>query len=236
MQHTSGEMRWLPIMLAVACAQCAQASGGDDPPAAETAGWTKYHMRETLGDLRNVERMLIAGKLEDAKVLAHFLSRPSARIADSAEAREITLAAGMLINARTTEEALRHELRVATACATCHQRVQKLPVFALPSKAPPDDPNVSAQMARHRWAADRLWEGLIGASDTHWRAGLYVIATSSLPRSKDISASLATKLQATAREALEAREPLSLDARANAYGDLLITCAGCHAQRPAKRR
>jgi hypothetical protein len=228
-------MRCLIIALALACTQCAQASG-DNPPAAETTGRTKYHMRQHLDDLRTLERMLIDGKLEDAKILAHFLTRPSGMPDDSAEERDVTFAAAALMRSRTTEEAIRNEVRLGRACASCHQRIQKLPVFAMPSKAPADTATVDAQMARHQWAVDRLWEGLIGASDTHWRAGLYVIATSSLPRSKVVTPALATKLQDAAREALDMRETLSLDERANLYGDLLITCAGCHSQRTEKRR
>jgi cytochrome c553 len=227
-------MRCFIVLLALACAQCAQASG--DSPPTETTGRTKYHMRQHIDDLRTVERMLIDGKLEDAKILTHFLRQPSGMRDDSAEEREVTFAVAALARSRTIEEAIRSEVRIATACASCHQRMQKLPVFVLPSKAPADDATVEAQMARHQWAVDRLWEGLIGASDTHWRAGLYVIATSSLPRSKVAKPALATKLQDAARGALDVREPLSLDERANVYGDLLITCAGCHSQRADKRR
>lgn len=205
-------------------AGCTPASGNDDPP--DTAR-VKYHMRQRFNDVRTIERMLVAGKLEEARTLAFMLARPLTSVPPRSELRDVVLAAGTLASARTIEEALRADVRVATACARCHTAMQKLPVFRTPSSAPPDRPTLQAQMARHQWAADRLWEGLVGASDEHWRAGLYVIATAHVPDKKN--SMFARRLQELARTALD--EPATtLDGRAARYGELLVTCAGCHAE------
>src|SRR5690606_33945669 len=95
------------------------------------------------------------------------------------------------------------------------------------SHAPPDQPTIAAQMARHQWAVDRLWESLIGASDEHWRAGLYVMATAHFPGTD--KPELATRLQELARAALDMPDT-SLDTRGARYAELLVTCAGCHVQ------
>lgn len=212
------------LALVAILAGCSQASGGNDPT--ET-GRTKYHMRQQFSDLRTIERMLVAGKLEEAKALA-FLLKPFGEVAQTAEAREVTLAVGALRNARTLDDAIYAEVRVGASCAHCHVKAQKLPVFKAPSSAPPDRPAIAAQMARHQWAVDRIWEGLIAASDEHWRAGLYVLATSPLPRSSTHAPQLATRLQEQARAALEAGA-MSVDGRASAYGAILVTCKNCHA-------
>lgn len=205
-------------------AGCAQASGNDDPP---DPARIKYHMRQRFNDVRTIERMLVAGKLEEARALAFMLSRPLTSVPPRSELRDMVLAAGALANARTIEEALRADVRVATACARCHTAMQKLPVFRTPTSAPPDRPTLAAQMARHRWAADRMWEGLVGASDEHWRAGLYVMATARLP--DGANRMFAQRLQKLARAALD-NPATTLDGRAVQYGELLVTCAECHAE------
>jgi cytochrome c553 len=201
------------------------ASTDAGPPA---NGRLKYHMRRSLNDVQTIERLLVAGKLEEARTLAFMLTRHPPGLPQTAESRDVVLAAGALVNATTIEQAIYTEVRVASACARCHARVQKLPVFRMPSQAPPDRPQLVAQMARHQWAVDRLWEGLVGASHQHWQAGLYVIATSQFPGTE--KPEHATRLQLLARAALEDRAS-TLDTRASRYGDLLVTCAGCHARR-----
>lgn len=212
------------LALLAILAGCNQASGSNDPT--ET-GRVRYHMRQHFNDLRTIERMLVAGKLEEAKTLAFMLTQPVNVVPDNADSREVSLAVGGLINARTIDEALYAEARTASACAQCHVKAQKLPVFRTPSQAPADLPTITAQMARHQWAVDRIWEGIVGASDEHWRAGLYVLATSALPQTTPKGPELATRLQQLARAALDSKTT-ALAERAEAYGEMLVTCAGCH--------
>ena len=81
-------------------------------------------------------------------------------------------------------------------------------------------------MARHAWASDRLWEGVIGNDVDRWRSGLAILANSPVP---------GTALQTMARDQLTvATGPPNSDARAIAYGKILIVCAGCHAKLVAK--
>ena len=211
------------LLLAI-LAGCSQARAGDE--RADT-GRVKHHMRQRIEDLRTIERMLVAGKLEEAKTLAFMLTRPADLVPEDPNTRALTLAAGALVNARTIDEALYAAARTASACARCHVATQNVPVFKMPSQAPPDRPAMDAQMARHQWAADRLWEGIVGASDAHWRAGLYVLATSPLPHTTTKAPDIALRMQQLARKALDEPAP-TLDARAETYGDLLVTCAACH--------
>jgi cytochrome c553 len=220
----------LPALLAI-LAGCGQANGGNEP--AET-GRTKFHMRQHFSDLRTIERMLVAGKLEEAKTLAYML-KSVGDVGQTPETREVALAVGALRTARTIDDAIYAEVRIATACAHCHVAAQKLPVFPLPSRAPADLATIEAQMARHQWAVDRVWEGLVGSSDEHWRAGLYVLATSPLPRTPTQSPQLATQLQKRAQAALD-DQSATLEQRGEAYVGLLTTCAACHATSASKPR
>jgi hypothetical protein len=88
-------------------------------------------------------------------------------------------------------------------------------------------------MIRHRWAADRLWEGLIGPSDTAWTAGasalidapLYTDAlTRDVEQYEPVTALTWTVHDIGARALMES----DLTARAALYGQLLGTCAHCH--------
>lgn len=92
---------------------------------------------------------------------------------------------------------------------------------------------MSAQMARHQWAADRLWEGIVGPSDSHWRSGLYVLANTHLTSIEVDRPALANRMRTLALDAYNVPAK-SLAERAATYGELLVTCAQCHASRFAK--
>jgi cytochrome c553 len=203
-------------------------------PAPHTLSFAaRYHMRAHFDDLRRVERLLIAGKLDEGTTLAYMLVRGAddpgiprwdvhaARVAD---------AALRLTHARGLDEALRREARVAAECASCHTDLGATPMFAPAPLLPRDDTTRAARMARHAWAADRLWEGLIAGDEDRWTRGLAVLADSPLPFTALTDApALATMLQRRAREQLDTREMTLPDARATAYGEMLVTCAACHA-------
>ena len=204
------------VWLAVFAMQVSQARGGR----------AKYHMREQLEHLRTIEELLVAGKLDDAKALA-FMVKPVVQL-DSREAHDLTRAVTALRQASSLDAAIYAEAQIATACAGCHLRAKKLPRFRTPSHAPADRPTLESQMSRHQWAVDRVWEGLIAQSNEHWRAGLYVLATSSLPRTTTHAPAIAKRLQQQARAALD-NAKLSPTERADAYAEILVTCSSCHA-------
>jgi cytochrome c553 len=229
---------FLAVVASAAC-QPSVASERDDPPrepperlTLKSAPTVRYHMRGHLGDLRAIERMLVHGHLADAKALAFMLTK---READpgmaplAADARQAVEIARGLAAARSIDEALRYEARVAETCAECHLHAQKLPVFPPPAVVPPELPTPAARMARHQWAADRLWEGLVGAEDDRWRIGLDVLSRTPPPFSPLTDApALADNLQERARKALAARATETLEERATTYGEILVTCAACH--------
>jgi mono/diheme cytochrome c family protein len=206
------------------------------PPASPHlahAPMVRYHMQQHVRELRSVEQMLVDGHLAEAKALAFMLAKPEAdpgMAPWAAEAHATAAAARGLAAARTIDEGLRYEVLVAEACAGCHLRAQQLPLFAAPPRVPPDQPTPAARMARHQWAVDRMWEGLVGADDARWRAGLDVLAMTPAPFSSRTAApALATELQERARAARARRATETLGARTTAYGEMLVTCAACHA-------
>ena len=88
-------------------------------------------------------------------------------------------------------------------------------------------------MRLHTWAADALWHGLVVPSDDQWIHGAHLIANATI----DVSAMMHAKPNAEVVELAEQLEAFAaraegtrgLEQRAALYGDMLRTCASCHA-------
>ncbi|HEU0035590.1 MAG TPA: hypothetical protein VFQ53_33495 [Kofleriaceae bacterium] len=193
----------------------------------------RFHMHENFDLLRAIEKLLIRGKLDDAKTLARAMANApdepgmAAFAAYATRVRERALA---VANATTAEDAVRRETELAEACANCHHAASVLPELSEPPRIPPDQPTITARMARHVWATDRIWEGLVIDDDTAWRQGLEVLAATPLPsttlpadRARD-----AKQLQRLADRARRAVPTSKLGDRAKDYAEILATCARCH--------
>lgn len=225
-------------LLALALAACSPADADDQPPL-ERPDVVRETMRTQFKDLRDIQDMLLAGKLEDAKARAFMLTKPAtdpglAPLA--AQTQAVVDAATELVDARTIPEACRKVARVAGACASCHVHMPR-PLRAPPETEPPTaQPTLSERMQRHAWATDRLWEGAVLGDIRRWREGVETLAMAPVPIAG--REALANRLQLQAQSALR-----DLDAgagtvhtRATAYGEMLVTCAECHAQQVVSSR
>lgn len=234
---------WL-VLLALGGAAVAQPKGKPvppPPPSFEEGMMLRFHMHENFGLLHAIERDLLVNRLDAARDLASAIaqtpdepgSAPFAKAVAQVRERAAAVAA-----AKTVEAALRAEATLAAACASCHVDTNARPEFAKWPPLPPDQPGqgqaaITARMMRHLWAADRLWEGMLGDADESWKAGLDVLASAPLP-AVDLGKARAPFATALQRNAKAARaRTLDLPTRAQIYGELLVTCAGCHAA-PAK--
>jgi hypothetical protein len=213
----------------------AAAAAAPPPGQFEADMMRRFHMHESFDLLRAIEWLLIRGRLEPAQDLARLLAiGPDPDDPELAPwAAQITAVherAHAVVEAPAVDEALRREAWVAAACADCHREMGELPVFAEPGAPPGDQPTLTARMARHRWATDRLWEGVIADADGAWKAGLEVLAATPLPWSEldGKRAILAQRLHDLATTNLAAAGVTDPGARARAYGELLVVCATCH--------
>jgi cytochrome c553 len=215
----------------------ARPPGQVEPPAPPSRRFEhdvmmRYHMHGNLDLVRAIERLLLRGKLDPTRELARQIAEAPVTgdlTAWATEITEVRTRAAALAASPGIDEACRREAWLAGACAGCHVETRIQPEFH-PSPAPPPDlDTLEARMARHRWAADRLWEGLIGADDDPWHAGLAVFAQTPIHwRAFDERKSLARRLQQLATEARQRSTTDSLDDRARIYGEMLVTCAACH--------
>lgn len=232
-------MRLLPIALFAACQA---ASAQDEPPSKkfEHDMMVRFHMHENFDLVRAIEKLLVRGKLEEGQRLAAAIARAPDEPGMqpwAPQAAKVRDRANAIANAPSIDEALRAEARLADACASCHADAGATPEFRSAPTLPPDKGTVEARMARHLWAADRLWEGIVGDAEDPWRAGLDVLAATPLPWSKVDAdrAPLGKQLQSLADDARKMSRVTDRAERARAYGEILVTCAACHGVKPTKK-
>lgn len=129
--------------------------------------------------------------------------------------------------AKTVDEAAGLLGQLGSRCADCHRALGG-PEFTL-DEPPPQASGVPNHMARHQWAADRMWDGLIAPSTRIWVKGADVMADARLtaeqvaPATPDVDA-IARRVHFQANAA----RLLPEERWGKAYGEFVATCAVCH--------
>jgi cytochrome c553 len=195
----------------------------------------RFHMYRNYEVARAIERQLVRGNLDATRALATSLANTAAPAGFDVWERQAAVVrerARALAGAPAIDEAARRAAALFGACASCHRATGDLHLFDAMPPAPTDDKSITRRMARHRWAADRLWEGMVSNADAPWLAGLSILAEKPYvfsPRDLD-QIELAAQLQQLAVNARE-RSPSVVD-RVQDYGELLATCVACHSRVP----
>jgi cytochrome c556 len=193
-----------------------------------------------IGHYENVGRLYAAaaaGRLNGVQTEAsELLARESgeglpADVANHVD--ELRAFASLAARAPDVTSAATAVSRVAASCGSCHESMKQGPTYAVVTGPPAGESPLATRMIRHRWAADRLWDGLVGPSDESWRAGASVLRDAPLftdALTQDVEQYEAvTKLAWTVHEiGARANSARDQSARATLYGDLLGTCASCH--------
>lgn len=120
----------------------------------------------------------------------------------------------------------------ARACGECHELAGKKIGFAQVEMPPAD-----AVMARHMWAADRMWESLIGPDAGAWfqaHSALGPAEKGPVPLPDGASLDLRAKAAGIRTRLYGLVEAgagdATLEERAGLYGNVLGTCAECHTE------
>jgi len=188
-------------------------------------------MHARFDTMRGIERVLIRGKLDQARDFARTLSTgPELPFAPwAAQVALVRERAAAVATATGIDDACRKTARLAEACANCHAQTGAQILFRKPPPLLADQPDVVTRMVRHQWAADRIWEGMVGDASEPWRAGLDVMAAAPLawPKIGPDRVGLAQRLQQLADQGRHT-SPDDRAERARLYGELLVTCAACH--------
>lgn len=194
----------------------------------------QLEMREHFSRARGVHTAILYGDLPLARETARVLSE--SQPTGLPEGRDILMvnvrvAARAVERSRTLGEASTGAGSLAEGCAVCHETYDA----GAGIRARLDVTEVGAMrrhMARHRWAVDRLWEGIVALDDDLWKAGVEAFSEPPLDaaelasRGGEIAISLATKLHDLGAGGGEIE---GTGARARRFGEILEVCVACHA-------
>ena len=213
--------------LALTLSSCAHQSAGPAAPAAPM--WQHYQLVERL------HYAAVQGNLADARAVAGwFADRQSAPdLPPDAErfASQMRAYAADIVGANSIEEVATTTANMGRTCGECHEATNRGP--ALRTGAVEDLGDDMAEMTRHKWASDRMWDGLIGPSDVSWTTGTREWANSSmLPgevrEQNDLGGELhglEARLHGLGQQAATEE---SQERRAQLYGQMMAACAECH--------
>lgn len=210
---------------------------GPDRPIDPDPVHTKMHGH--FSAVTDIHRALLFGDLKRARRRARDLAEltaPGGLPGWEEAAARIRWTGSQLASARSARRARRLLGRLATECGDCHEDSADVSRFVW-GPEPFDDGSAAARMARHEWAAESVWMGLVGPSQELWRSGLDVLAGP--PFLPDRLTADRERQQAVERHSRQlaalAARARTLDedrAQADAFADILGVCAGCHALIP----
>lgn len=211
----------------------------DDPEPLHTL------MHRHFNDVRKVHGALLRNDLRGARRAASRLATitaPGQLPGWEQYVARIRATASALAGAKGPTRARQLLAQLATECGACHEESADISRFIWGGE-PTDDGSPAGRMARHEWAAESVWMGLVGPSDDRWREGLDVMAEAPLlPDAFTSDRSLHDEVERyahlTAAMAVRARRIDDADQRAAAFAELLGACAGCHGltREPARPR
>ncbi|MDX1404095.1 MAG: hypothetical protein R3192_06145 [Woeseiaceae bacterium] len=195
------------------------------------------HMHEHLARISTIKSFIIMGNLDGIREPAIWLADHETVDGLPANfepyvslmrqyAREVN-------NAQDFESAAISVSQMARTCSNCHLVNEVQLEFGF-DREPPEWSDTNSHMQRHQWAADRLWEGLIGPSDAAWNRGTLMLVdvplhpddlTDDDSVDREIIDQLAHRVHVLAGQGTAARTPAQ---RAELYGEMLGLCAECH--------
>jgi len=196
------------------------------------------HMKDHFTQSRRVYDAIVRGDLVAMRAPAEWLA--DHKISDTLPAPwkphvgDMQNAARLALEASDIPGAADALGGMGVACGGCHTALGATLKFTGMSPEGKES-SVLDRMQRHTWAADRMWEGLIGPSDVAWNAG--VAAVQDAPLHPEMLADnksppqevvdLAAAVHALGKRGATTREPA---ARARLYGEFVATCAACHSR------
>lgn len=224
----------VPMLFAVTTMNSsAQEAGDDDMSDVAT------HMHEHLARISTIKSLIIMGKLDGVREPAAWLADHETVDGLPANfesyvglmrqyAREVN-------NATDLQSAAIAVSEMARTCSNCHL-VNGVEIEFGYDQVPSDWEDTVSHMQRHQWAADRLWEGLIGPSDTAWSRGTNMLIDVPLhpedvadgelnDEDRQALDQLARRIHILAGQGTNAKTPAE---RSELYGEMLGICAECH--------
>lgn len=205
----------------------------DDLAARVRAIQARMHLRYAVS--RQIADKLARGELLELRALARGIAtlREDDVLDEWKPAFErVRDAATRLGAAPDLRAAARGLADLGGACAGCHETTHaKLPVdVARPATGSGSGSALAARMLDHYWAIGQLWDGLVGPSPRAWNAGASALAGAPLEITAERgSLGIADDVARVRLDATRAAKTTTTAERVRVYGDILTSCAHCHA-------
>ena len=228
---------WLALILTLALVVVAFRPSLAQFASEEDRSVIADHMHEHLTRISTIKSAIVAGKLEEVREPATWLADHETAASLPAEFESYVIQmrryARDVIEAQDLVSAAESVSKMAKTCGNCHLVNDVNMEFGYDQKPREDLEDVVTHMQRHQWAADRLWEGLIGPSDTAWNRGTDMLIDAPLqPSDVTMATEHVAEISNIARRihALGGigTQPMTPDARSELYAELLGLCASCH--------
>lgn len=229
----SASFRVLSLAM-LACLGCRTDQGSAAPidqPEDPESPPSQFPMSEHFVQSEQIRNALILGELDDAREPAQWLIdnlitedvpvRWRPHVPDVRKAAELVVEAQSIAQAAAAAGLMAHE------CGECHDAIG-VDVTPAERPTPLKDDTTFAQMDRHAWAAERMWDGLIAPRDDVWVEGATMMRDA--PLHPSVAPEPITSLGAQVHTLAEAAIDLPAADRAEQYGKIITTCAGCHTQ------
>ncbi|NNM21241.1 MAG: hypothetical protein HKO55_08230 [Gammaproteobacteria bacterium] len=217
-------------------AMCAVPAGVSAEPADKSLPESAARMHDYLAAVSQIKDAIIRGDLpgthEPARWLAEHAAPEETPAGWHSHVEGVRVAARSMLTAKDFRAAAMLVTEMADTCGACHEGNRVTNNFAVPP-APGDELAAVAHMQRHGWAADRMWEGLIGPSDVAWQQGTELLLETPLAAHEmgtDDNGAFRIRRWAMRVHELAADGRLAEDPgqRADIYAELLTICAACH--------
>lgn len=227
----------LPLAFLVACSGAPE-PGAEAPPSTPAAAaptpQAQVHMKSHFLKAYEAKDAVVAGRFEEARAPMDWLAthgQPDAPATWGPYVEQMRAVARVGAGATDLIGAGAAVAGLAEACGSCHVGLEAGALFQVGEAPPEVQGDTRAHMARHMWAADRLWEGLVGPSEAAWGAGAAVLG-GDVALFSEAHGALPEGVQDLADEVhalgVRARSAATPQARGEVYAELLLTCAACH--------
>lgn len=230
----------LSLSLCAACPEpphaAEQVPRADVSPPPEVPVGTSLRMQDHFDETARLRDAVIDGDLPAVRAAARKLRASDDPVPPAWQAfvtanMQLAEAAS---SAKDLAAAARAAAGLADTCGDCHASLGAGPHFPPAGPVlPVEAHDVGKHMARHQWASERMWEGLVSHGEAAWAAGAAALSDAPLS-ARELTANV--ELPGDALElgdrvhalGLRARQTAEWPARASLYGELLATCATCH--------
>lgn len=218
---------FLPLLFLLTCR-------GSSPREGVTP--TQAHMFAHYDRADELHHALVTGDLDRAQEAAEWIAthqkRHDLEMGDSRHDAAVRAFAHQAVNSTQLQAASVAAARMASSCGDCHKE-ERVNARFLMGTATPGGTGPMAEMAKHIWAAERMWVGLLGPSDAAWAEGAKGMEegwldTQEIIVDPDDRQQVREMVRHIYDLAGRARTAMSAQDRAEIYGDFLSTCADCH--------